>query len=151
MSYTQVPLSPVAILVAPEAPAVASAPVDYQPPAGVDPVKPVADLSSPAPAPAMVTAAPAATGAPSKALAHILLALGVQVGMLMIRAGKTPDEVAADVGLSLDLVLQVMTGREPDISVRSLDAVATYLDGQLGVQLAIKPTLSQPASPPPAS
>lgn len=69
------------------------------------------------------------------ALRQALLGAGVQAGILMLRANTTPEEVAAKVGLPLDLVLAMMTGRDPDIGIRAMATIAKHLGGQLVIQL----------------
>jgi hypothetical protein len=82
-----------------------------------------------------VVRAPDAAPSLDPALRQALLGVGVQAGMLMMRANTTPEEVAAKVGLPLDLVLSMMTGREPDIGIRAMATIAKHLGGQLVIQL----------------
>jgi predicted transcriptional regulator len=64
-----------------------------------------------------------------------LLNVGVQAGVLMLRAGTTPEDVAKRVGLPADTIYQIMTGREEDIGIRALNALAKLLNGKLIIQL----------------
>jgi hypothetical protein len=94
-------------------------------------------------APAVIVRPTGAAPSLDPSLRQALLGVGVQAGMLMMRANTTPEEVAAKVGLPLDLVLSMMTGREPDIGIRAMATIAKHLGGQLVIQL-------QPPAPPTA-
>lgn len=83
-------------------------------------------------------AAPALDGS----LRQALLTVGVQAGTLMLRAGTNPDDVAKATGIDINLLLNIMTGREPDVGVRALAALAKHLGGSLMVQMMPPP---QPA------
>jgi hypothetical protein len=94
-------------------------------------------------APSVIVRPTGAAPSLDPSLRQALLGVGVQAGMLMMRANTTPEEVAAKVGLPLDLVLSMMTGREPDIGIRAMATIAKHLGGQLVIQL-------QPPAPPTA-
>lgn len=80
------------------------------------------------------------------AMRQVLFGIGVQAGMLMMRANTTPEEVAKKIGIDIDLMYLVMTGREPDIGVRALAALAKHLGGQFFLQIIPPASTQQPAT-----
>jgi hypothetical protein len=104
---------------------------------------PSAPLPVPPPPPPQATPAASLDLGPFRAptapndpmLRSALLNVGVQAGVLMLRSNTTPEEVARRVGLPADTIYQIMTGREEDIGVRALNALAKLLNGKLVVQL----------------
>jgi hypothetical protein len=82
-----------------------------------------------------------------RALTVALLGVGVQIGALMMRAGKIPEDLAADFSLSVDQVYLMLTGRL-DIGIRSLNEIARRLGSQLQITLVAVPP---PQQTPPVS
>jgi hypothetical protein len=68
-------------------------------------------------------------------LRSALLNVGVQAGVLMLRWQYYAGGCGKRVGLPADTIYQIMTGREEDIGVRALNALAKLLNGKLVVQL----------------
>lgn len=56
-----------------------------------------------------------------------LMHIGSDVLKQLAIKGKTPEQMAHDVGVDVDLVYQIIGGREADVSLRVLDAVAIYI------------------------
>ena len=82
-----------------------------------------------------------------RALTVALLGVGVQIGALMMRAGKIPEDLAADFSLSVDQVYLMLTGRL-DIGIKSLNEIARRLGSQLQITLVAVPP---PQQTPPVS
>ena len=81
-----------------------------------------------------------------RALTVALLGVGVQIGALMMRAGKIPEDLAADFSLSVDQVYLMLTGRL-DIGIRSLNEIARRLGSQLQITLVAVPPPPQQTPP----
>lgn len=118
------------------------------------PETPVAVAPTPVAAPAAPAAAPAALdlgkfAAPSSATANpslrkMLLTIGVQTGLLLLRSGKTPEELAQTIGLDIEEIYSLMTGRKSKVDLHALVGIAEALEGVLQVQLIHADALAQP-------
>jgi hypothetical protein len=68
-------------------------------------------------------------------LRQALLMIGSQITLLMATTGKTPEIVAKDTGIEVDTIYSIMTGKEVDVTVRNLDALASYLGARFVPQV----------------
>ena len=72
-------------------------------------------------------------------LRQALLMIGSQITGLMATTGKTPEMVAKDTGIAVDVIYSIMTGTEVDVTVRNLDALALYLGARFVPQVQQTP------------
>lgn len=77
---------------------------------------------------------------------RLLLVIGAQVSMQLVRIGMTPEEAASKAGLTPELLYDLMTGREPDVGLQALSALARQLGGEFQCQIAVKPDPQPPAA-----